>query len=112
MLVRLARGGRRRVAADAGHPGQFLLSRSAAERDQRLLVLYLPGAELTLHASVHSQFVAERRMLVEALDVPGPDDVLVLDRGYPAAWLIALLIARGIRFVMRCDYSGGWTATR
>ncbi len=90
--MRLARGGRRRFAADAGHPGQFLLSRSAAERDQRLLVLYLPGAELTLHASVHSQFVAERRILVEALDVLGPDDVLVLDRGYPAAWLIALFL--------------------
>jgi hypothetical protein len=36
----------------------------------------------------------------------------VLDRGYPAAWLIALLKAMGIRFVMRCDNSGGWAATK
>ena len=108
--------GLRLVAADASllMPATrgCLLSRSAAQRDQRLFALYLPGAELTLHASVHSSLVAERRMLVEALDVLGPHDVLVLDRGYPAAWLIALLTSRGIRFVMRCDNSGGWTATK
>ena len=88
-----------------------LLSRSPAEPDQRLFALYLPGAELTLHASVHGASVAERQMLVEALELLGPDDVLVLDRGYPAAWLIGLLDARNIRFVMRCD-NNGWTAAK
>lgn len=88
-----------------------LLSRVAAEPEQRLFALYLPGAELTLHASVHSALVGERSMLVEALDCLGPDDVLVLDRGYPAAWLVALLNARGIHFVMRCDNSG-WGAAK
>lgn len=108
--------GLRVVAADASllMPAvrPCLLSRSAAARDQRLFALFLPGAELTLHASVHSASVAERSMLVEALDVLGPDDVLVLDRGYPAAWLVALLNARGIRFVMRCDNNGGWRAAK
>ena len=89
-----------------------LLARCAAEPDQRLFALFLPGAELTLHASVHSASVPERSMLVEALDELGPDDVLVLDRGYPAAWLVALLNARGIRFVMRCDNAGGWGAAK
>ena len=89
-----------------------LLSRSAADRDQRVFALFLPGAELTLHASVHSGSVAERSMLVEALDLLDPDDVLVLDRGYPAAWLVSLLVKRSIRFVMRCDNSSGWTATK
>jgi DDE family transposase len=89
-----------------------LLSRSAAAPDQRLFALYLPGAELTLHASVHSALVAERSMLVEALDLLGPDDVLVLDRGYPAAWLVGLLNARGIRFVMRCDNDSGWNTAK
>ena len=88
------------------------LKRSAAAPDQRLFVLYLPGAELTLHASVHSASVGERSMLMEALDQLGPDDVLVLDRGYPAAWLVALLSARGIRFVMRCDNDSGWGAAK
>jgi len=89
-----------------------LLKRSAPASDQRLFALYLPGAELTLHASVHSAQVAERSMLVEALDHLGSDDVLVLDRGYPAAWLVALLNARGIRFVMRCDNDSGWAAAK
>ncbi len=90
------------------------LKRSAAAPDQRLFVLYLPGPELTLHASVQSASVGERSMLMEALDQLGPDDVLVLDRGYPAAWLVALLSARGIRFVMRCDNDNdsGWGAAK
>lgn len=89
-----------------------LLSRSAAQPDQRLFVLFRLGAELTLHASVHSAQVAERGTLVEALDLLGPDDVPVLDQGCPAAWLVALLNARGIRFVMRCDNHDGWSATK
>ena len=79
---------------------------------QRLFALFLPGAELTLHASVHSALVGERSMLVEALDLLGPDDVLVLDRGYPASWLVALLNARAIRLVMRCDNDSGWSAAK
>ena len=86
------------------------LRHGTAAGAQRLFALYLPGAELTLHASLHSACLAERSMLVEALDALGPDDVLVLDRGYPAAWLVALLNAKGIRFVMRCDNDSGWAA--
>jgi hypothetical protein len=108
--------GLRVVAADASllMPAirPCLLTRSAADPDQRLFALFLPGAELTLHASVHSASVGERSMLMEALDLLGPDDVLVLDRGYPATWLVALLNARGIRFVMRCDNDGGWSVTK
>jgi hypothetical protein len=85
-------------------------TRSAAGADQRLFALYLPGAELTLHASVYGIQGSERQMLVEALDLLGPDDVLVLDRGYPATWLVALLCERGIRFCMRCDNDSGWSA--
>jgi hypothetical protein len=87
-------------------------TRSPAPPEQRLFALSLPGPELTLHASVHSAEVGERAMLVEALDQLGPDDVLVLDRGYPAAWLVALLNAMGIRFCIRCDSSSGWSGLR
>ena len=108
--------GLRVVAADASvlMPAlrPCLQSRSAADPDQRLFALYLPGAELTLHASVHSATVGERRMLMQALDLLGPDDVLVLDRGYPASWLVAALNVRGVRFVMRCDNDSGWGATK
>jgi len=83
-----------------------------ASPDQRLFALFLPGAELTLHASVYSALESERAMLVEALHKLGPDDVLLLDRGYPAAWLVQLLNERGIKFVMRCDNDSGWSAVR
>jgi hypothetical protein len=87
-------------------------SRSTAHPNQILFAMYLPGAELTLHASVHSSAIGERAMLMEALEHLGPNDVLVLDRGYPASWLIQCLIERNIRFVIRCDNSSGWVAAR
>ena len=84
-----------------------------AKADQRLFALYLPGAELTLHASVHGADGAERQMLFESLSCLRPDDVLILDRGYPAAWLVAYLTEHNIRFCMRCEKStGGWAAVR
>jgi hypothetical protein len=93
--------GQRVVAADASvlMPAvrACLLDRSRAAPDQRLFALYLPGAELTLHAGVHRPQVAERNILIETLEMLGPDDVPVLDRGCPAAWQVALLNARGVR---------------
>lgn len=92
---------------------QCLRTRNLAAPDQRLFALFLPGVELTLHASVHSASESERAMLVEWLDKLGPDDVLVLDRGYPASWLVNLLIEHGIKFVIRCDFGdAGWAGVR
>ena len=109
--------GFRLVAADASvlMPAirRCTRTRRLAAADQRLFALYLPGAELTLHAAVHSASVSERAMLANALDALKPGDVLLLDRGYPAAWLVHLLNARGIGFIMRCDtVSGGWSGVR
>lgn len=109
--------GLRLVAGDASvlRPAmrQCKRTRGLVSGDARLFSLYLPGADMTLHAAVHSGCESERAMLAEALDALGPDDVLLLDRGYPAAWLVNLLTARGIRFVMRCDTAtGGWKALR
>lgn len=87
-------------------------SRYQASGDQRLFSLYLPGSELTLHAKVYGAHDAERQMLFEALEKLSPGDVLVLDRGYPAAWLVAHLNEKGIRFCMRCDKANGWVAIR
>jgi hypothetical protein len=74
--------------------------------------LYLPGAELCLHARVYGAQVPERQILFEALEPLGPLDVRVLDRGYPASWLVAHLVERGIGFCMRCDKANGWVAMR
>jgi hypothetical protein len=108
--------GMRLVAADASVLMPAIRNchrtRSPASADQRLFALYLPQAELTLHACVHGAATSERAMLMEALDKLRPGDVLLLDRGYPAAWLVALLCERAIRFVMRCDKLTGWSAVR
>ncbi len=107
--------GLRLVAADASvlMPAMRACHRTrGVAAEQRLFALYLPGAELTLHAEVHGVAVSERAMLVEALHKLGPDDVLLLDRGYPAGWLVQLLNERGIRFIMRCDNGNGWSALR
>jgi len=61
---------------------------------------------------VHGAQVPERQMLFEALESLGCGDVLVLDRGYPASWLVAHLVERGIGFCMRCDKANGWVAMR
>jgi hypothetical protein len=88
-------------------------TRFATSGDQRLFALYLPDSELTLHASVHGADTSERAMLMQALECLGPDDVLLLDRGYPAAWLVSILCERGIRFCMRCDKEvTGWSAVK
>ena len=102
-------GGYRLVAADASvlMPAVRACHRtaSAASADQRLFALYLPGAELTLHAAVHGACESERAMLMESLDKLGPDDVLLLDRGYPAASAsscAATTTAVGRRYASSC----------
>lgn len=84
----------------------------AASPNQRLFSLFLPGAELTLYAQLHGEHTSERQMLFEALEQLGPDDLLVLDRGYPATWLVAYLNEHKIRFCMRCDKVNGWRSMR
>lgn len=87
--------------------------KTAAAASQHLFTLYLPGAELTLFSELHGLQVGERQMLFEALSHLLPGDVLVLDRGYPASWLVAYLNERGIKFCMRCDKTKtGWRDMR
>jgi hypothetical protein len=59
-----------------------------------------------LSFELYSPRVGERQMLFEQLEHLKPDDLLLLDRGYPAHWLIAVLMARGIHFCMRVDALG------
>ncbi len=88
-------------------------TKGLAAAEQRLFGLYLPGAEMTLHAELCPATDSERAMLANALEKLGLRDVLLLDRGYAAAWLVNLLNERGIRFLMRCDISsGGWFSLR
>ena len=66
--------------------------------------LYLPGIEMTLAAKLYSPNVGERQMLFEHLDKLRHNDLLLLDRGYPASWLFAALLQRGLHFCVRMDH--------
>jgi hypothetical protein len=106
--------GRRLVCADGTllAPAQraCLRTRSLAAPVQRALGLYLPGNDLMLHVAVGTALEGERQMLFDQLDRLRRGDVLILDRGYPASWLVQALLQRGIDFVIRCDSTQGWGA--
>lgn len=108
--------GRRLVCADATvlAPAQRACHRTRhlAAPSQRALGLYLPTNEVMLHVSVGPESEGERQMLFDQLDLLQPGDVLVLDRGYPATWLVQLLHQRGIDFIIRCDSTRGWAAAQ
>jgi Transposase DDE domain len=102
--------GLRLVAADASTV-RFGLRDSHVKRaalpDQILFGLFLPGAELMLSHSLHRvDDCGERQFLFEHLDRLSNSDLLLLDRGYPACWLVSVLISRAIPFCMRVDKSG------
>lgn len=99
--------GFRLVAGDASKLQLFL--QDAVRRKVREAIafaLYLPGAEMTLSFELYSPKVAERQMLFEHLNHLNNSDLLLLDRGYPATWLIAVLVSRGSPFCMRVDDTG------
>ena len=101
--------GLRLVAADASTMRLGLRAshvKRAALADQILFGLFLPGCELMLAASLHSIHENERQMLFEHLDRLSSKDLLLLDRGYPSRWLVAVLNQRGIAFCMRVEKSG------
>ncbi len=99
--------GLRVLAADASKVRLTLLDQEGKRsiREATLFGLFRPGIELFDSLILHSALVGERQMLFERLDRLGSQDMLVLDRGYPGAWLVAALLHRGIPFCMRCDSS-------
>ncbi len=110
--------GLRLVAADASNV-RFGLRKSsvkyAAKSNQILFGLFLPGVELMLVATLHTMGVCgERQMLFQSLDLLSCTDLLLLDRGYPARWVVSVLNGRNIFFCMRVEKSGksGYTCVR
>ncbi|KWN69690.1 transposase [Burkholderia ubonensis] len=104
--------GLRVVAADASDVR--LTARDSTRRVIRyakVFALYLPGVEMMLRATLYCTDTGERQMLLEHLELLGKRDLLVLDRGYPASWLMAALQQRTISFCMRIDGIGGKPVT-
>ena len=99
--------GRRVVAADASRLRVSTRKTAALTADHYAFALFLPGTELTLHASLHPADGSERQMLFEALDALDPaQDLLVLDRGYVGNTMAATLAQHGMAFCLRVDASG------
>lgn len=67
----------------------------------RVSVLYDVLNRLIVTASLAPLAVAERSMAGEQLDDLQADDLVLMDRGYPAFWLFAALHARGRAFCAR-----------
>jgi hypothetical protein len=108
--------GLRLVAADASTL-RFGLRASHVKRaalaDQILFGLFLPGPDLMLATSLHNVHeCGERQFLFEHLDLLSPHDLLLLDRGYPCRWLVAVLNQRAIKFCMRVDNASGFACVR
>ena len=96
--------GLRVVAADASRLRVSTRSNASLPADHYAFALFLPGAELTLHASLHPADGSERQMLFEALDeLDARRDLLVLDRGYVGNTMVATLAQRGQAFCLRAD---------
>lgn len=104
--------GLRVLAADASKVRLTLLDREGKRgvREATLFGLFRPGIALFDSLILHSALVGERQMLFERLDRLSHQDMLVLDRGYPGAWLVAALLHRGIPFRMRRDSSSTFAA--
>ena len=77
----------------------------------RCVGLYAVAARQFLEMVVGRYDQGERGLLLQALGVIKPGDVLVLDRGYPARWLFAVLHARGVNYCVRIE-GCGWTAVQ
>ena len=98
--------GLRVVAADGSRLRVSTRAGAELAADHYAFALYLPGAELTLHAALHAADGCERQMLFEALDATATDDLLVLDRGLIGNTLAAAIRQRRRHFCMRVDASG------
>jgi hypothetical protein len=69
----------------------------------RALGLFATRSRLMLHSVVDRFDRAERTLLVTVLRHLGNTDLLIMDRGFPAVWLFALLQQLGIAFLARMD---------
>lgn len=68
---------------------------------------YDPLNQIHLGHEIELQLLSERDLLLPLLDEMSPGELLLMDRGYPAAWLFVDLQRRGIEFLcrLRCDHS-------
>lgn len=77
----------------------------------RCVALFSTATRQLLEVAVGRYDEGERSLLLRTLGALKEDDVLVLDRGYPAWWMFALLQSRKIAFCVRIE-NCGWPVVR
>jgi len=77
----------------------------------RCVALFSTATRQLLEVAVGRYDEGERALLLRTLGTLKEDDVLVLDRGYPAWWMFALLQARKTQFCVRIE-DCGWPMVR
>jgi DDE family transposase len=75
----------------------------------RALGLFASASGLMLRATLAPYTADERSLLLSLLPSLRADDLLVVDRGFPARWLFAHLHQQGIPLLARLDQTG-WPA--
>ena len=71
----------------------------------RLSQLFDVLNKLTVEAVIAPKAVGERALAEQHIEHLTENDLLLLDRGYPAFWLFALLLSRGVQFCTRMTVS-------
>ena len=66
-------------------------------------ILYDVLNQIVLDGKLAPYDSSERELLIEHLDKLGPQDLLLLDRGYSGKWVLFLLLAKGIDFCVRMN---------
>lgn len=69
----------------------------------RCVALFATATRQVLDIKVGRYDMGERELLLGSLEALKPDDVLVLDRGYPAWWMFAALQAKAQAFCARIE---------
>lgn len=69
----------------------------------RVSMLYDVLNQVALDAQLSAFTTSERKMLRDQMPLLSQGDLLLLDRGYPAYWLFALLKAKKVEFCMRLN---------
>jgi len=69
----------------------------------RALGLFSTASKLMLKSVIGRYRDSERALLVQLLPHLAEDDLLVMDRGFPAVWLFAYLAQLGLGFLARID---------
>ncbi len=71
----------------------------------RLSELYDPLNNMTLDVQLSPCSIGERQLAKQHLEATSHDDIVLYDRGYPAVWLLALHLDKGIHCCMRSPWN-------